>query len=750
MKNTAWTGTPQSKESGFALIAMMGVLAIIVIMATVLVPNMVTSVNTQANEAEMDILASIGKSSETYLRSTRTWASSLASHAGYSPLDSGQLQRNDRLFPRYYALHPNMSGFSNGTGLTEAELVDARFLLISDRGVDVNPTITNAAEFESWWETAADLDDDKDKDKDADASTSDLHIYHGNLANTFLRVNLTATEDGGSFQLDGTTTNSGGGLLADYTRYHLPGTMLSLDEADTYGTPELQFVLTGNVSYQFDPLCEAGFQWRVVPASPCSSPIVLWLSTQGTTSDAPGLDSWTDSQIVSFDNPNLTYETGPTGQTSGIFALIMDLDDFTGSADVDAAHYVNAAMTVGGVTLNEGDLLLSTEANETVTSLNSLYVRDEDIFIFRPVSLDDYSSGTFFMFMDAADVGITDDIEAFTFVEMNTTVAGHVLLQGDLLLYYDDEDVHRFEPTSLGSTTSGAVSRLIDGSDIRISEEFEGLELIEEDTALGDITLHAGQILASFEFGDSDLGDNGINVDVTDIVHFDFTSVGSNTVGTASTVFDGADVGLTTVSEGTDAIMIKGSPSTIVALPITNPGFETGDLTGWTKTGDLTGNGGHNGWGARTSTGAMSYPHGGTYFGDARADDAVTGVSEHELGVYQRLDVAAYVTEIDAGKARTSFSGFGHGETPGGCCDDKAKLRITFYNAVSGGSPIGVSYDSVWANTTETWDQLSINDVPVPTGTRSIELLLLGRKEAGGSKLDAGIDDVRGSLILAP
>ncbi|WP_447969408.1 type II secretion system protein [Nitrospira sp. M1] len=736
MKDKNQTTTNRQSEAGFALIALLGVLAIVVSLATVLLPNMFTSLNMKANEAEKDVLQDIGLSSTTYLRSTHTWAPTLAAHTGYSPLDSAQLLQNDRLFPRYYALHPSMGGFNNGAGLAEVDLADARFLLISNRTADAAPTITNAAEFTTWWTTD-------------ESVTPDFHIYRANLADMFLRVSLTAEGDGGSYQIGGVTTNSGGGTLPDYMRYHLPGTIFSLDEDNTYGTPEVQFALTGNVAYQFDPLCAPGSQWRVLSAPPCLSSIVLWLSTQGTTSDAPGLDSWTDSQIVSFDNPNLTYDTGPTGQTSGTFASITEMSNF-GIADIDAGHYVNASMTVGGVTLNEGDLLLSTDISETLISINSLSVNDEDVFIFRPVSLDDYSSGTFFMFIDASDVGITGDIEALTFVEMNTSVAGQVLLQGDVLFFYDGRDIYHFSPTSLGSTTSGAVNLLIDGSDIRISEQFEGLELIEEQTNLGDITLQAGQILASFEAGDSDLGDNQINVDVTDIVILDLTSVGSNTVGTATIVFDGADVALTTTSEGTDSIMIKGSPSTIVVLSITNPGFETGDLTGWTKTGDLTGNGGHNGWGARTSTGAMSVPHGGTYFGDARADDAVTGAQDHELGVYQRLDVAAYVTEIDAGKGTTSFSGFGHGETPGGCCDDKAKLRITFYDAVAGGLPIGASYDSVWANTTETWDQLSINDVPVPAGTRSIELLLLGRKEAGGSKLDGGIDDVRGTLMIAP
>ena len=719
-------------EEGFALIALMGVLAIVVVLATVMVPNMITSLNTKANETEKETLQAIGKSSATYLRSTHTWAPTLAAHSpGYSPLDSTQIMQNDRLFPRYYALHPDMSGFSNGVGLVESDLADARFLLISNRSVDAAPTITDATEFDTWWTTD-------------ESSTPNQHIYRGNLADTFLKVSLTAEGDGGSFQIAGATTNSSGGTLADYTRYHLPGTVLAFDEANTYGTPELQFVLTGNVAYQFDPLCEPGFQWRVVPASPCFSPITLWLSTQGTTSGAPGLDSWTDRDIVSFDNPSLTYETGPSGQTSGTFASIQDMGVF-GPSDIDAGHYVNASMTIGGVTLNQGDLLMSTTNNEALTSLNSLSVNDEDVFIFRPVSLDDYSSGTFFMFMDASDVGIGGDIEAFTLVEMNTTVAGLELLQGDVLLYHDEEDVHRFEPTSLGSTTAGTVSLFIEGGDIRIDEDFEGLELIEEQMDIGDITLQAGQILASFELGDSDLGDNRINVDVSDIIILDMTSLGDDTEGTATIVFDGADVGLTTAAEGPDTIMIKGSPSTLVTLSITNPGFETGDLTGWSLTGDLLGSPpAANQWGTTTSSTWMSSPHSGTYFANAQVNGAV-GTGLHRHGIYQRVDVSANSAEIDAGTATVTINGYGHGED----AQDYSFLRIAFYDAVSGGNQLGSDVDSNSATQTETWTTLTISGQAIPTGTRSIELFAIGTKGViGGSMMNTGVDDLSGYLLL--
>ena len=70
---------------------------------------------------------------------------------------------------------------------------------------------------------------------------------------------------------------------------------------------------------------------------------------------------------MAFIDPDLTYETGPTGQTNGTFGLVFDLEEFTGSADIDAIHYVSRAITVGTTTtiaLVEGDLLLSTDGRQ--------------------------------------------------------------------------------------------------------------------------------------------------------------------------------------------------------------------------------------------------------------------------------------------------------------------------------------------------------------------------------------------------
>lgn len=726
------TRVQQPSTDGFTLLPLVGILAIMTITASVLLPNMVTLQNQQTTNVELENLRAIAEGSELYLRKNLSWPSNLAAHSpDYVPLDSTQLLQNPRGYPRYFQVHPDTMGFNNQTGLAASDLSNARFLLISDLTQDVAPSIANATQFDTWWTTA---------------TTPDLNIYKANVANLFHEVNLTAIGDGGSYQIDGGTTNSGGGTLASYSRYHLRGTVVSLDEAPAFATPEVQFTLAQNVSYVFVPCLPSGKRWTTPPPPTCP---VLWLSTNGNASGTPGLSEWTDAQVVAFVDPGLTYESGSSGSTNGNFGLVFDIEHFTGSADVDAIHYVTQPMTVGTtntVSLSVGDLLLSTDKNETLTSSNSLSVRDEDVFVFRPDVENDYASGTFFMLIDGSDLprdaGVSD-IKGVSLVETQTVVGDATLQPGTFLLADENlrSDIYQFVPTSVGTSTSGKTSLFLDGSDIRLSENLSGMHLVQVSTNLGDVTLQSGQILLTMDRDDRSVGDNSIKTEEQDIFILDLKTTGSDTSGDATLLFDGSDVALQSGGEDLDGLTINGPVWQNSPLTIVNPGFETGDLTGWTKTGDLLDDGGINQWGAVTSASKMSSPHSGSYFAGGRATGAI-GDDEHMTGLYQRIDVSAFASQIDNGVAMVNIAGFGHGETK----QDRAFLRIAYYDAVSGGNQLGSDVNSNEATQSQTWTALAISGSSVPAGTRSIELYLLGFKAEAGSYLDVGIDDVSATL----
>ena len=131
------------------------------------------------------------------------------------------------------------------------------------------------------------------------------------------------------------------------------------------------------------------------------------------------MSSWRDAHLVKFDDPNLTFDAGLAGVTSGTFvSTTLDLEDFTSSTDIDAAHYVSKALTIRGFAFEIGDVLLSVDATETLTSVNQFTVDDEDVFVFRPTTAGDYSAGQFYMLIDGSDLGF-GEIEAITMVEVS-------------------------------------------------------------------------------------------------------------------------------------------------------------------------------------------------------------------------------------------------------------------------------------------------------------------------------------------
>ena len=604
-------------QEGFALITMLGMLGVIVIMATVIVPNMVTSLDTESGETEEQVLNAIGQGSETYLRSTHTWAPSLVSHSPeYTPLDSTTLAQNERLFPRYFAVHPNMSSFSNGAGLAESSLADARILLISNLVADAAPTITNATQFETWWTTD-------------ETATPGLHLYRGNLGSLFHKVTLTPLGPGGSYQIDGTTTNSGGGSLASYSRYHLAGTALGLDEGNTYGSPELQFTLTTNVALQFNPDCPTGSRWQVEPGKDCICPLLLG----NLALVNPG-----------FETGDLTGWTKTTGGGANRWGA------------VSSSFFMSAP---------SGTYFASGEATGSTSSTsNGLYQR-----------------------IDVSACATQIDAGALS---VNLTGVGHGQTEDP---YFDTSYllVQFYDAPTGGSQVGSQVT---------------------SNTATGTVWTSLAITSAAIP-----ATTRGIQV---------------YAMGTKS--------GGNYIDAGVDDIGGK----LVWTLPIVNGDFETGDIRGWSTTVDLLGGGAPNQWGATTLSPMMSAPHRGTYFGNSQVAGPV-GNGLHSHGIYQRLDVREFETYIDAGSVTLTVNGYGHGEDS----QDSSFLRVAFYDAVAGGNQLGSNTDSNTATQTATWTALTINGQVLPVGTRSIELLAIATKGVtGGTYENAGVDDISGYLSL--
>ncbi len=285
----------------------------------------------------------------------------------------------------------------------------------------------------------------------------------------------------------------------------------------------------------------------------------LWVSGTGN-STAGGL-TWTDSAIIQFGDPNLNFE--PSTTTGTFFATQFDLDSFAsdGSVNMNGYHYVSRTLTVGGanaVTLNAGDLLLSTASNET---LGGVAVSIDDIILFQPTVAGDYSNGTFSILLQSPMAGTAT--RDFALVETATVVGGVTLNAGDFLLVSSsstyDKDITRYQVIDVGAgTTSGTRSQLIDGSSggIGFGSKIFGVELVQSTITLGGTTLTAGQLLISLDSSDS-VGTNSLSVTQYDIFVLDITATGTGTSsGSATLLVQGSDIGLSAGGEDYDAIAL--------------------------------------------------------------------------------------------------------------------------------------------------------------------------------------------------
>ncbi len=175
------------------------------------------------------------------------------------------------------------------------------------------------------------------------------------------------------------------------------------------------------------------------------------LLVSSSSGGSVGEVSFADEDVLSFDT------------ATGLWAMVLDGSDVglggAGARDVDAVHQ-----------LADGSFVLSIVGGSTLPDIGS--VDDSDLVRFVPTATGTSTSGTFELYFDGSDVGLSTNGEDIDGV--------HVLADGDLLLSTSggysvdgasgsDEDVIRFSPTTLGSTTAGSFAPYFDGSDIDLN-----------------------------------------------------------------------------------------------------------------------------------------------------------------------------------------------------------------------------------------------------------------------------------------
>ncbi|MGB5200030.1 MAG: DNRLRE domain-containing protein, partial [Sedimenticolaceae bacterium] len=296
-----------------------------------------------------------------------------------------------------------------------------------------------------------------------------------------------------------------------------------------------------------------------------STPSGLWLSTTGNVSGsgAPGLDTWQNGEAIQLGDPDLAFEPGTT---DGTFSSAANLETLAGTdIDVDALHYVTRDLTTPSLSLQQGDVLFSTNNQETLPSAGT--VERDDIILFRPDTAGDYSSGTFSVLVSGivGGGGSGDDLKALSLIEQDTVFGDITLEAGDFLVVDEDHPTDIY----LYRTSLDTLELLISGNDVGITEGIDGLELVERNTTLGDETLAAGELLVSVDTLQGGIGTSNVTADEQDVFRLQAvktTAVTGTSVADAAILLDGGPVDLDTASEDVDALTMVSS-GTATAAP---------------------------------------------------------------------------------------------------------------------------------------------------------------------------------------
>jgi subtilisin family serine protease len=176
----------------------------------------------------------------------------------------------------------------------------------------------------------------------------------------------------------------------------------------------------------------------------------------GMTGGPGGSTTLDDSDIVRF------VPTSLGATTAGSFIFYFDGSDVglsTDNEDIDAIA-INSS----------GQLVISTLGTVSATGASGA---DTDMLVFTATSLGSVTSGSFAVYFDGSDVSLTDggseDVDAVSIMpdgKLLISTLGNVSVPG---VSGANEDVLRFTPTTLGTTTSGTYSMYLDLSMLGIS-----------------------------------------------------------------------------------------------------------------------------------------------------------------------------------------------------------------------------------------------------------------------------------------
>ena len=242
---------------------------------------------------------------------------------------------------------------------------------------------------------------------------------------------------------------------------------------------------------------------------------------------------YTDANVAGLEEasllPHFFDESSGQWSTDGI--VVTERDLVNNKITFTVTHLTEFALFAPLASTGTDLILVSSATNGKVGSLK---FSDEDILAY------DVMTQQWLMYFDGADVGVGNtDVDAF-----------HIMADGSILMSFDkplrtpflgviaDADIVKFTPTQLGNDTIGTFSLYFDGSNVGLTSGNEDIDAIALD-ASGNLVLST---VGSYSVPGLSGGDE-------DLIRFAATTLGTNTAGNWTLLFDGSDVALNSGQE---------------------------------------------------------------------------------------------------------------------------------------------------------------------------------------------------------
>ncbi len=286
MNSIVMKANPNKRLSAFTLIEMIGVVALVAIMAAIITPNLARKISYSNGEKEDKLLDILGEGLVRYVTSyqvipgANTWVTNIATITGFAPNEVRRVNAADSTSARVYlinfAFQPSTvsgGGFADPvwtqTAAGATTVTSPRIIIISSHKSSLTLPVTSGkaasqAAFDAIWDWNYDPST-KAPPSGWTAPWTDngeyLHVERINLTTLFQRVTFNNLEypDTSPYYQVGTATMTLFDTAASMDRFFITSSFLRFYKDDGNGNDlDLSFTVTGTANFIYDT-----DSWRV-------------------------------------------------------------------------------------------------------------------------------------------------------------------------------------------------------------------------------------------------------------------------------------------------------------------------------------------------------------------------------------------------------------------------------------------------------------------------------------------------------